>query len=262
MEIAIITSLLTKWDMNIYAGHLFFSFIQIQKKSFYDYNSILLSFLVIVIILAFYKKNYPLYFRKYFSFKNILYLGNHEDFFFRSNLFSFGNIIPLILYSTIISFFTIFVFEDVNPLVLESIINLNLFYKWLLFSIPLFSLIFLRILIILFFLKFIVLSIKIKKIYLLNFLRLTILLTLSNIFLSYLVFEITSFQTAIFFLNSIKFIIIILRPIILYFYFKRTLLDDMNKIVYLLIFSDVIPSLLLYDSFLVIDFFNYIIDQF
>ena len=104
------TSFFTEGNMYIDTSHLNLILFQIQKKPIYDYNSILLSFFIISILIAYYKLNYPLFFKKYFNLKSVLYLGNQNDFFYRSEFFSFGNLIPLVLYSFIISFFSVFVF--------------------------------------------------------------------------------------------------------------------------------------------------------
>lgn len=245
--------------MYIDTSHLFLSFIQIQKKSIYDYNSILLSVFIISILIAYYKLNYPLFFKKYFNLKSVLYLGNKEDFFFRSEFFSFGNIIPLILYSIIISFFSVFVFEDDNTLLIDSANNFTIFQKWILFSFPFLGLIIFRIIFILIVLRFFSISIKFKKIYLLNFLRLTILLSLLNVFTSYLIYEVSSFELAFNSLSVFKLIIIFLRPLVLYFYFKGFASYTKSKIGTIIIISDLIPSLLLFDSLMLIDLFNYII---
>ena len=262
MKITIMTSFFTEGNMNIDASHFLYLSIKVHEKSFYDYNSILLSFFIISLVITFYKLNYPLFFKKYFSPKNIFYLGNQEDFFFRSDLISFGNTIPILLYSIIISFFSVFVFEDANYIVIDSTKEFNLFQKWLLFTFPLLGLIILRIIIIQVTLRFISLSQKIKKIFILNFLRLTIILSIINVFSSFIIYEFTSFTFAFNFLNVLKLIIILVRPIILYSYFKKISIDSHSKIIYLIIIADIIPSLLLYDNLLLIDFFKYLIGLF
>jgi len=253
------TSFFTEWNMNIDTSHLNQILFQIQKKPIYDYNSILLSFFIISILISYYKLNYPLFFKKYFNVKSIIYLGNQEDFFFRSEFFSFGNLIPLILYAIIISFFSVFIFEDGNSVLIDSADNFSLFQKWILFSFPFLGLIILRVLLILITLRFFSLSIKFKKIYLLNFLRLTIFLSILNVFTSYLIYEVSSFDLAFNFLSTFKLIIIFLRPLVLYFYFKSFAPDMKSKIGIIIIISDLIPSILLFDSLMLIDLFNYII---
>ena len=218
-----------------------------------------MSFFIISILISYYKLNYPLFFKKYFNVKSIIYLGNQEDFFFRSEFFSFGNLIPLILYAIIISFFSVFIFEDGNSVLIDSADNFSLFQKWILFSFPFLGLIILRVLLILITLRFFSLSIKFKKIYLLNFLRLTIFLSILNVFTSYLIYEVSSFDLAFNFLSTFKLIIIFLRPLVLYFYFKSFAPDMKSKIGIIIIISDLIPSILLFDSLMLIDLFNYII---
>jgi len=96
----------------------------------------------------------------------------------------------------------------------------------------------------------------------LNFLRLTIILSVINVFVSFIVYEFTSFTFAFSFLNVLKLIIIFVRPVILYSYFKKISVDSSSKIIYLIIIADIIPSLLLYDNLLLIDFFKYLIGLF
>ena len=177
MKVAIMTSHFTEWNMYIDSCHLILSFVQTQKKSIYDYNSILLSVFIISVVLTYYKLNYPLFFKRYFNTKNILFLGSKEDFFYRSQLSSLSNILPLIIYALVISFFSVYVFDDSNFIVFDSIGQLNLFQKWIFFSLPLGLFIFFRILIIFVVTYFFNFSKKTKKIFILNFIRLTILLS-------------------------------------------------------------------------------------
>ena len=74
--------------------------------------------------------------------------------------------------------------------------------------------------------------------------------------------NIGNFTFAFNFLNVLKLIIILVRPIILYSYFKKISIDSHSKIIYLIIIADIIPSLLLYDNLLLIDFFKYLIGLF
>jgi len=57
-----------------------------------------------------------------------------------------SNFLPLIIYALVISFFSVYVFEDSNFIVLDSMGELNLFQKWIFFSLPLGLFIFFRIL--------------------------------------------------------------------------------------------------------------------
>ena len=62
MKVTIITSLLTEWDMNIYSCHLFIYLLQILEKSVYDFDTILISALIITFVFTYYKTNYPFFF--------------------------------------------------------------------------------------------------------------------------------------------------------------------------------------------------------
>ena len=52
-----------------------------------------------------------------------------------------------------------------------------------------------------------------------------------NVFTSYLIYEVSSFELAFNFLSVFKLIIIFLRPLILYFYFKGFAPDIKSKII-------------------------------
>ena len=110
MKITIMTSFFTEGNMNIDASQFLYLSIKVHEKSFYDYNSILLSFFIISLVITFYKLNYPLFFKKYFSPKKYFLPWKSRRFLFRSDLISFGNTIPILLYSIIKIFLFCFCF--------------------------------------------------------------------------------------------------------------------------------------------------------
>tara|TARA_B100001142_G_scaffold95705_1_gene97584 strand:+ start:684 stop:1487 length:804 start_codon:yes stop_codon:yes gene_type:complete len=259
MKVTIMTSHFTEWNMYIDSCHLIFSFVQIQKKSIYDYNSILLSVFLISLVLTYYKINYPLFFKRYFNIKNILFLGSKEDFFYRSQLSSMSNILPLIIYALVISFFSVYVFEDSNFIVLDSIGELNLFQKWIFFSLPLGLFIFFRILLIFIVTYLFNFSKKIKKIFILNFIRLTILLSFINILFSYILYELLSFEIAYNFFTAMKLFVIFIRPLILYNYMYKASSEKRSNLLLVILICDFIPSVLLFDIVSLVNFFDYLL---
>ena len=80
--------------------------------------------------------------------------------------------------------------------------------------------------------------------------------------ISYIIYQISSIDLAFDFLTIVKLIIIFIRPIILFNYFKNFAPEVKSKILVILIISDIIPSLLLFDSLMLIDLFNYLISLF
>ena len=242
--------------MYIDSWHLLLSFIQTQKKSIYDYNSILLSVFIISLALTYYKINYPLFFKRYFNIKNIVFLGSKEDFFYRSHFFSLANIIPLFIYSLVISFFTIYVFEDSNFIVFDSIGKFNLFQKWILFLFPLILFISFRIIIIFIVTYIFNFSNQIKNIFLLNFLRLTIILSFVNIFFSYIVYELFSFQVAYNFFTAMKLLVVIIRPLILFNHLNKISTEKRSNLLLVILIAGFIPSVLFFDIVLIVDFFD------
>ena len=242
--------------MYIDSWHLLLSFIQTQKKSIYDYNSILLSVFIISLVLTYYKINYPLFFKRYFNIKNIVFLGSKEDFLYRSHFFSLANMIPLFIYSLVISFFTIYVFEDSNFIVFESIEKFNLFQKWIFVSFPLILYISFRILIIFIVTYIFNFSNQIKKIFLLNFLRLSIILSFVNIFFSYIVYELFSFQVAYNFFTAMKLLVVFIRPMMLFNHLNKVSTEKRSNILLVILIAGFIPSVLFFDIVLLVDFFD------
>lgn len=242
--------------MYIDSWHLLLSFIQTQKKSIYDYNSILLSVFIISMVLTYYKINYPLFFKRYFNIKNIVFLGSKEDFFYRSHFFSLANMIPLFIYSLVISFFTIYVFEDSNFIVFDSIGKFNLFQKWILFLFPLILFISFRIIIIFIVTYIFNFSNQIKNIFLLNFLRLTIILSFVNVFFSYIVYELFSFQVAYNFFTAMKLLVVIIRPLILFNHLNKISTEKRSNLLLVILIAGFIPSVLFFDIVLIVDFFD------
>ena len=262
MKIAIITCFLTEGYMNINASHILSLIFQIQQKTNFDYNSILISVLLISTIITYYKLNYPFFFKRYFNPKHIIYLGNQEDYFFRSNLFSNANIFPLLIYSLVISFFSIYVFEDSDTELLKSIIELNLLQKWIVITLLFLFFVILRIIFIFLIFYFIDFSKKFKKIFILNFIRITINISFISITLSYILYEVLSFDIAYKFLILTKVIIVILRPLILYNFSQKLIQDKTTQIILLILFADLLPSIIVFDPIMLISFFDQILAYF
>ena len=260
MKIAIVTSLFTKWYMNIYPGHLLSFLLNIEKKISFDFNSMLLSVSIIFLIIIYYKLNYPFFFRRYFNPKHIFYLGNKEDYFFRSKIFDLSNIIPLIIYSLIFSFFSIYVLEDSKNQVLKSIMDYNLFEKWIVFSFLILMFLILRILFLFFTFYFFNLTMKFKKVFSLNFVRLTINLTFINMALSYMLYEMLTFEIAYSFFIFMKAAIVLLKPLILYSNLIKSYIGLRRQILLIIIFSDFIPSLIFFDPIALLYFSDQILE--
>ena len=250
MKVTIITSLFTEWDMNIYSCHLFIYLLQILEKSVYDFDTILVSVLVITFVFTYYKTNYPFFFKKYFHLKYILYSSYKEDYFYRSSLLSSAHIIPIIIYSLIISFFYVYFFakDEISTFLIEF--EFSLFVVWIisffiyLFYIPL------RILIIKLIFLFINEAEKFKIIFLINFIRITILFSLINIFFSYLFYTLFSFDIAYSFFIFLGLFIILVRPVLLFYNTKKFYTSGSTKLIVCILFADLLPILFfLYGSY-------------
>ncbi len=235
---------------------------QIQQKPNFDYNSILISVFLISTIITYYKLNYPFFFKRYFNPKHIIYLGNQEDYFFRSNLLSNSNIFPLLIYSLIISFFSIYIFEDSENQIIKSIIEFNLFQKWIVFTSLILFFIITRILLIFLIFYFLEFSKKFKKIFILNFIRLTININLISVAFSYIIYEVFSFDFAYSVFILMKGIIIIVRPLLLYNFSQKIIRDKQKQILLLIFFADILPSIIVFDPMILISFFDHALAYF
>lgn len=254
MEITIDTGFFAEWYMYIYSGHFIFSLIEVKSK--YDFNSILLSVFIILLALSYYKINSPFFFRKYFGLRHILYLGNKEDFFYRNDLLSFSNIFPLIIYSLVLSFFSVFIISDSQSIILKSISSWSVIEQWTVFSVFLLIFFFFRILFIQFIFLFFDFSTKYKKIYLMNFIRVTINISFINIFLSYLSYVFFSFDVGLNVFLYTKILLVLFRPYILFNFSTKILNIKSNKIIFFIFFADLLPSIILFDPIFILNLFD------
>jgi len=260
MEVTINTSFFAEWYMNVYPGHIIF--LLSQLKSNYDYNSILISVFIISVFLCYYKINAPFFFKKYFNLKHIIYLGNKEDFFYRSSLSSFPNIFPLVIYSLILSFFSIFVIIDSQNFLIKSINNWSIIEQWISLSFFLLIFFYFRVFLILGFFLFFEFTNKYKKIYLLNFIRVTINISFINMAISYLAYESFSFDTGLGVFIVMKMLLVIIRPIILYNFSNKIISEKSSKIILLILLTDVIPSIVFFDPIFILNLFDVLLSFF
>jgi len=222
---------------------LFIYLLQILEKSVYDFDTILISVLIITFVFTYYKTNYPFFFKKYFHLKYILYSSYEEDYLYRFSIFSFVHIIPIIIYSLIISFFYVYVFskDEISTFLIEF--KFSLLLGWIIsFFIYLFYIL-LRILIIKLFFLFINETKKFKIIFLINFIRITIFFSLINIFFSYLFYMLFSFDIAYLFFIFLGLFIILLRPLLLFYNTKKFYTSGRTKFIFFILFSDLLPIL-------------------
>tara|TARA_B110000438_G_scaffold108061_1_gene106139 strand:+ start:22215 stop:23012 length:798 start_codon:yes stop_codon:yes gene_type:complete len=255
MKVAIITSLFTEWDMNIYSCHLYFYLIQILDKSTYDFDTIFVSVLLIIFIFTYYKTNYPFFFKKYFYLRQILNTSYTEDFLYRSSLISFSNLIPIIIYSLVLSFSYVYVFEIAVSRTLFDQLQFSILLDWTIVFILHLIFIFLRIFIIKLFFLFTRETQSFKIIFLLNFIRITIYFSISNVVISYFVYQFFSYEAAFSLFVILKTIIIIIRPFILFFGTNKfNNLSTQNFVLFIFV-ADFLISLLFFNPFF---FFEYL----
>ena len=232
--------------MNIDSRHI--DFLILQLKTSYDYNSILVSIVIISFLLIYYKNRSPFFFKKYFNPNYIIYMGNQEDFFYRNSLLSFQNIFPIFLYSVVMSFFFSFIITDSKNIIFRVFDNIYFLRLWFFLSIFIFLFYYTRILIIYLFLLFNKFSNKFNKIYVINFIRLTLNISLIAILINLLSYLLLSFDLAFSIFIISKTILIILRPLMLYIFSIKVLSGKKVKVIFLILLSDVVPSIIFFDS--------------
>lgn len=259
MEITIYTCLLTKWYMDIDSRHID---LLIQLKTKYDYNSILISIFIISLLLIYYKNRSPFFFKKYFNLNHIIYMGNKEDFFYRDSLFSFQNIFPIFIYSIVMSFFYGFIITDSKNSLFSVFENIHFLRLLFFLSTFIFLFSYTRILVIhllFFFNKF---SNKFKKIYTINFIRLTLNISFLAISFSFLSYLLLPFKYAFMIYIVSKLILVFLRPLMLYNFSMKVESGKKLKIIFLILLSDILPSIIFFDSMNFLKYFEIILNYF
>jgi len=228
-------------------------------KSTYDFDTIFISILLIAFIFTYYKTNYSFFFKKYFYLRQILNTSYREDFLYRSSLLSASNLIPLIIYSLVLSFFYVYVFEiDLsNPLFTKF--QFSTLVDWIIIFFIHLAFIFLRIFIIKLFFLFTNENYSFKIIFLLNFIRITIYFSILNVIISYSVYQFFSYEVAYSLFVILKVIIIIIRPIILFFGTNKFHNLATKNFVIFIFFVDFLTSVLFFNTFLFFDFLEFFI---
>ena len=151
----------------------------------------------------------------------------------------------------------IFAKDEISTFLIDF--EFSLFVVWIilfflyLFYIPL------RILIIKSFFLFINEVEKFKIIFLINFIRITIFFSLINIFVSYLVYTLFSFDIAYSFFIFLGLFIILLRPILLFYNTKKFYTSGNTKFIFFILFSDFLPILFLLSVYYYFDLIKQII---
>ncbi|MEC7858694.1 MAG: hypothetical protein VX706_04795, partial [Bacteroidota bacterium] len=95
-----------------------------------------------------------------------------------------------------------------------------------------------------------------KKIFLLNFLRLTIILSFINICFSYVVYQLFSFQLAYNFFIAMKLLVIFIRPLILFNHLNKISTQKKSNLLFVILLAGFIPSVLFFDIVLLVGFFD------
>ena len=187
-------------------------------------------------------------------------MGNQEDFFYRNSLLSFQNIFPIFLYSVVMSFFFSFIITDSKNIIFRIFDNTYFLRLWFFLSIFIFLFSYTRILIIYLFLLFNKFSNKFKKIYVINFIRLTLNISLIAILINLLSYLVLSFDLAFFIFTISKTILIILRPLMLYFFSMKVISGKKVKVIFLILLSDVVPSIIFFDSIYIMKYVEIILN--
>ena len=103
---------------------------------------------------------------------------------------------------------------------------------------------------------------KLKKIFLLTFIRVTISLSLVNIFISFILYEFISFEVAYPIFIFLKGFVVFLRPFILFTFLNKIFVDIKKELVILILFGDLLPSIILFDPIIILSSIDYILAYF
>ena len=166
---------------------------------------------------------------------------------------------PLVIFSLIISFFTINVFEDSDNQIINELYAFSLFQKWIIFSIILFAFIVFRIIWLILLFYFIKRIEKVKKIFLLTFVRITISLSLINILISFILYEFISFEVAYPIFIFLKGLVVFLRPFILFGFLNKIYVDFKRELLIVILIGDLLPSIILFDPIKILSSTDFIL---
>ena len=96
----------------------------------------------------------------------------------------------------------------------------------------------------------------------LTFIRVTISLSLVNILISFILYEFISFEVAYPIFIFLKGFVVFLRPFILFTFLNKIFVDIKKELVILILFGDLLPSIILFDPIIILSSIDYILAYF
>jgi len=171
--------------------------------------------IIICLLIIYYKENFNKYYKKYIDGKFFYLSQLGDDFFYKKSIFSYATIIPIIIISLILSLASSYIVKDIYLNSYFGSYSFSEISTWLIISTLLIIYTYCRLFGFILIGKFFKFENKILMVVIYDFLRITIFLSLVNVFLFFLFYYITDFESAKKLFEINRFIIVIYR----FFYF-------------------------------------------
>jgi len=199
---------------------------------------------IICLIIIYYKQNFNKYYKKYIDGKFFYLSQLGDDFFYKKNIFSYATIIPIIIISLILSLASSYIVKDIYLNSYFGGYSFSEISTWLIISLILFIYTYFRLFAFILVGRVFNFQLKILKVIVYDFLRITIFLSLINVFLFFIFYFLTDFEFSKKVFETNRFIIVIYR--FFYFLFRIRKIKHLNlfKLTFYLIITELFLSLI------------------
>ena len=199
---------------------------------------------IICLLIIYYKINFHKYYKKYVDGKFFYFSQLGDDFFYKKSIFSYATIIPILIISLILSLASKYILKDIYLNSYFGEYNFSEISIWLIISLILFIYTYFRLFVFILVGRVFKFEVKILNVIVYDFLRITIFLSLINVFLFFLFYSFTDFEFSKKVFETNRFLIVIYR--FFYYLLRIRKIKHINffKLIFYLIITELFLSLI------------------
>ena len=218
--------------------------VNIKDKVIYDYDILFIMILIICLLVIYYKENYNKYYNKYINGKFFYFYQLGDDFFYKKSIYSYSTIIPILIISLILSLASSYIVKDIYLNSYFGEYSFSEISTWLIITLILFIYTYFRLFAFILVGSLFKFEVKTLNVIVYDFLRITIFLSLINVFLFFLFYSFTDFEFSKTVFETNRFIIVIFR--FFYFFLRIRKIKHINlfKLTFYLIITELFLSLI------------------
>ncbi len=199
---------------------------------------------IICLLIIYYKTNFNKYYKKYVDGKFFYFSQLGDDFLYKKSILSYATIIPILIISLILSLASSYIVKDIYLNSYFGDYSFSEISTWLIISLILFIYTYFRLFAFILVGRVFKFEVKILNVIVYDFLRITIFLSLINVFLFFLFYSFTDFEFSKTVFETNRFIIVIFRFFYFFFRIKKIKHINLFKLTFYLTITELFLSLI------------------